>query len=85
MMGIIGCLIFFGLEMRQSHKITIAGQQMERAAITTNDVLVHTKAGLDWTSVARNFSELAHQYPPGLSVERSYYHQTLYAFENNYI
>ena len=36
MVGIIGSLIFFGLEMRQSQRIAMAGQQMERTAITTN-------------------------------------------------
>lgn len=71
--------------MRQSLKITIAGQQMERTAITTNNVVVHTEVRLDWTSVARNFPKLALQYPPSLSLARSYYHQALYAFDNNYI
>ena len=52
MMGIIGSLIFVGLEMRQSQKIAIAGQQMERTAITTNGIVVHTEVGLDWTSSA---------------------------------
>ena len=36
MVGIIGSLIFVGLEMRQSQRIAIAGQQMERTAITTS-------------------------------------------------
>ena len=52
MIGIIGSLIFVGLEMRQSQKIAIAGQQMERTAITTNGIVVHTEVGLDWTSSA---------------------------------
>ena len=30
MVGIIGSLIFVGLEMRQSKRIAMAGQQMER-------------------------------------------------------
>ena len=84
-MGLIGCLIFVGWEMRQSRKITLAGQQMERTAITTNNVVVHTEVRLDWTSVARNFPELALQYPPSLSLARSYYYQAPYAFENNSI
>ena len=85
MIGIIGSLIFVGLEMRQSQKIAIAGQQMERTAITTNGIVVHTEVGLDWTSVARNFPELADQYPPGLAAVRNYYQQALYVFENDYI
>ena len=33
MVGIIGSLIFVGLEMRQSQRIAMAGQQMERTAL----------------------------------------------------
>ena len=34
MVGIIGSLIFVGLEMQQSQRIAVAPQQKERAAIT---------------------------------------------------
>ncbi len=33
MVGIIGSLIFVGLEMRQSQRVAMAGQQMERTAL----------------------------------------------------
>ena len=33
MVGIIGSLVFVGLEMRQSQTIAIAGQQQEKAAM----------------------------------------------------
>ena len=36
MMGIIGSLIFVGLEMQQSQRIAVASQQQERAAITVD-------------------------------------------------
>ena len=38
MLGIILSLIFVGLEMRQSQRIVIAGQQQGRAEITNNFV-----------------------------------------------
>ena len=36
MVGIIGSLIFVGLEMQQSQRIAFASQQQERAAITVD-------------------------------------------------
>ena len=36
MIGIIGSLIFVGLEMQQSQRIDVASQQQKRAAITVD-------------------------------------------------
>ncbi len=47
MVGIIGSLIFVGLEMRQSQRIAMAGQQMERTALLIEAHSVFTEAGLD--------------------------------------
>ena len=47
MIGIIGSLIFVGLEMKQSQRIAMAGQQMERTSITTNGFTAFNEAGLD--------------------------------------
>ena len=52
MVGIIGSLIFVGLEMRQSQRIAMAGQQMDRTAIATSFFGAFNEAGLDWHSVA---------------------------------
>ena len=38
MVGIIGSLIFVGLEMHQSQRIAVASQQQERAAITVDKI-----------------------------------------------
>ena len=85
MMGIIGSLIFVGLEMRQSQRIAMAGQQMERTAITTNGFTAFNEAGLDWHSVAfANRPELADQFPPGIAAGRNNFHQTLFIYENDY-
>ena len=46
MVGIIGSLIFVGLEMRQSHRIALAAQHQARSEMFMDQVNVHTEAGL---------------------------------------
>ena len=62
--GIIGSLIFVGLEKRQSQRIAMAGQQMERTALSANRFAAYNEAGLDWHSVSlANRPDLADKYP----------------------
>jgi len=85
MVGIIGSLIFVGLEMRQSQRIAMAGQQMERTAISANRFAAYNEAGLDWHSVSlANRPDLADQYAPGIAAGRNNYHELLFVFENDY-
>ena len=51
MVGIIGSLIFVDLEMRQSQRIAMAGQKMERTALLIETNSVFTEARLDWHSI----------------------------------
>ena len=79
MVGIIGSLIFVGLEMRQSQRIAIAGQQMERTALLIEANSVFTEAGLDWHSIAfLDQPELADTYPSGIAGGRNNYHRALF-------
>ena len=48
MVGIIGSLVFFGPEMRQSQTIAIAGQQQERAAMFIQRYATFLEAGLNY-------------------------------------
>ena len=85
MVGIIGSLIFVGLEMRQSQRIAMAGQQMERTALLIEANSVFTEAGLDWHSIAfLDQPELADTYPSGIAGGRNNYHQALFNYENDY-
>jgi len=85
MMGIIGSLIFVGLDMRQSQRIAMAGQQMERTALLIGANSVSTKAGLDWHSIVfLDQPELADTYPSGVAAGRNNYHQALFNYENDY-
>ena len=49
--GIIGSLIFVGLEMRQSQRIEIAGQQLGRSALFGRLINAYTEAGGDVISL----------------------------------
>ena len=83
--GIIGSLIFVGLEMRQSQRISMAGQQMERTAISANRLAAYNEAGLDWYSVSlANCPDLADQYAPSIAAGRNNYHEFLFVFETDY-
>ena len=47
MVGLLGGLVFVGLEMRQSQQIAIAGQQQERASIFIDYYQSFLEAGYD--------------------------------------
>ena len=46
MLGLLGGLVFVGLEMRQSHRIALAAQHQARSEMFMDQVNVHTEAGL---------------------------------------
>ena len=48
MVGIIGSLIFVGLEMQQSQRIAVASQQQERAAITVDMINAFYEIDVDF-------------------------------------
>ena len=47
-LGVIGSLIFVGLELRQSQRIAQAQQQQERIAAFLNLIGSNNEAGVDW-------------------------------------
>ncbi len=49
--GIVGSLMFVGLEMRQTQKIAIAGQQQDRSAMGITLIKSFNERGVDFTSV----------------------------------
>ena len=83
MVGIIGSLIFVGLEMRQSQRIALATQQQTRAAIMNGVVSGLNEAEVDYQSVywENNFDytlsndELAY---------RNLVHIAWFLYENDY-
>ena len=45
-MGVIGSLVFVGIELRQTQNIAIAGQIQERAKMETDRILSYTQGNL---------------------------------------
>ena len=51
MLGVLGGLVFVGLEMRQSQRIAIAGQQQARSALANDIISQYGEMGIDFQSV----------------------------------
>ena len=83
MIGIIGSLIFVGLEMRQSQIIALAAQSQARASMLLERVGVYTEANLDYQSLT-----FENSYDTNLSTieaaQRNTFHQAWFLFENDY-
>ena len=52
MVGLLGGLIFVGLEMRQSQRIAMAAQQADRFATNIAGITPFYEIGSDWCSIA---------------------------------
>ena len=51
MLGVIGSLIFVGLELQQTQRVAIAGQQQARSALVVDIISNLTVTGIDFQSV----------------------------------
>ena len=74
MLGILGGLVFVGLEMRQSQQLALAAQQTARMQV--------------WTDMVNAFTESQINYPGGngdFKPEMNVAHAALWIFENDYI
>ena len=85
MVGIIGSLIFVGLEMRQSQMIAQAGQQQDRTAIFFGLIGSNNEAGVDWQSTVYEADVgQSEAYTPTEIVRRNNFHAHLFTYENDY-
>ena len=81
MAGIIGSLIFVGLEMRQSQRIAIAAQIQARSNTMVEALATYTEAGIDWSptlfggEIALSKEEIA---------ENNVYHAQWFLFESDF-
>ena len=48
MLGVIGSLIFVGLELQQAQRVAIAGQQQARSALVVDIISNLTVTGIDF-------------------------------------
>ena len=83
MIGVLGGLIFVGLQMRQSQMIALAAQSQARASMLIERVGVYTEANLDFQSLL-----FASSYDTDLSrieaARRNTFHQSWFLFENDF-
>jgi hypothetical protein len=96
-MGIIGSLIFVGIEVRQTQTIAIAGQIQERAKMETDRLLSYTEGNLDgqklWSVNNLNIDELSedelvvarlgHSWR-GIMLQNNYYQYSVGLFDERY-
>ena len=83
MVGIIGSLIFVGLEMRQSQRIAISGQQLGRSALFGDLINAYTEAGDDIQSLY--FEEkLNYTLAPEEVISRNGAHSAWLLYENDF-
>ena len=77
MIGLLGGLIFVGLEMQQNQRIALAAQQTARVELFSNMVNSLTESGVNYQSL--NTSDEV--FDPQKNVR----HQLLWIFENDYL
>ena len=95
--GVIGSLIFVGLELRQTQRIALAGQIQERAKMTTDRIISYTAGNLngyfmfqadslDFGSLSEEEMAMAKlgQAWKGVMHENNYYQYTMGLFDERY-
>jgi len=73
--GVIGSLIFVGLELRQSQKIALAAQQQNRMSVFIDIINTATEAGLEYSA----------SYPESAFVQRNFMHASFFILENDVV
>ena len=73
MMGLLGGLVFVGMEMQQSQRIALAGQQQERAADERQNYRSFLEAGYDLDYIARAEGDALEDMSQDDSVEMRFY------------
>ena len=85
MVGIIGSLVFVGLEMRQSQRIAEAAQQQQRSSDAMAMINTLNEIEADWQSIVwernPNYGDL---YTRNEVIQRNLFNLGLYLVENDY-
>lgn len=85
MIGVLGGLVFIGLELRQSQTIAQAGQQQDRTAAFFGLIGSNNEAGVDWQSTVYDANAAySEAYTTAEIVRRNNYHAHLFTYENDY-
>ena len=83
MLGVLGGLVFVGLEMQQSQRIAVASQQQDRAAITVDVVNAFYEVDVDFQSTyfERNFE---YDFTTEEIAYRNMIHKAWFIYENDF-
>jgi hypothetical protein len=83
--GVIGSLIFVGLELRQTQRIAQAGQQQERTSNFFNLLGSTSESGVDWQSVVMETnSNYGDKFSNEDILRINIFHAHLFTYENDY-
>ena len=83
MLGILGGLVFVGLEMRQSQMIALDAQSQARASKLIERVGVYTEANLYFQSLLFE-SSYDNDLSRSEAAQRNTFHQSWFLFENDF-
>ena len=83
MLGVLGGLIFVGLEMRQSQQIALAAQQQARTDTIVDIVGVYSEADSSWFRWVSDSLDLSNQSNLDLGSNTTY--QLWMLYENDYL
>ena len=85
MIGIIGSLLFVGLEMRQSQRIALAAQQQERASLVTEIIGTFAEANpaISFLDFLNENLDLSNQN--NRAVAETYMYRMWMVYENDYL
>ena len=82
-LGVIGSLIFVGLELQQTQRVAIAGQQQARSALVVDIISNLTVTGIDFQSVYLE-SKLEYELSRNEVALRNMIHTVWGLYENDF-
>ena len=85
MLGVLGGLIFVGLEMQQSQRIALANAYQGRISTTMSFITAYAEANLDWWSAINYNPQSAEQLSRLQIAERNAHNATWFVYESDYV
>lgn len=82
-LGVVGSLVFVGMELRQSKTIAIAATLQERTNTAVAGFYEFSAAGLDWHSFMLE-QKFENDFSRDLIARRNTYHLSWFLFENDF-
>tara|TARA_A100001037_G_scaffold253267_1_gene237766 strand:- start:59 stop:535 length:477 start_codon:yes stop_codon:yes gene_type:complete len=85
MVGVLGGLVFVGLEMQQAQLIAEAGQQQNRTETIIAQISSYNEMGVDWHSIGlENNADYGNEFSIEEIASRNNFHQILTLYESDF-